>query len=140
MFGTSANTYTAPGITSDLSEQRQIGRLQLTTTDAFGNLASDNGDTFKAISRLQAGVAIALAAETAPLGPSQSFGVRMGWGNYQGEANALALSAIGVLCRECFTFGDRISIDASIGAGWSEFKSYGSGNVVGTRAGLSWTW
>jgi hypothetical protein len=140
VFGTSSNTYTTPGITSLLSQQRQSGPLQLTTTDINGNLASDNGDTFTAISRLQAGVAIALAAEAPPLTASQNFGVRVGWGNYQGDANAVAASAIGVVCRGCFSYGDRITIDGSVGAGWSEFKTYNSGNTVGGRAGLSWGW
>ena len=140
MMGTSTQTYTTPGITSALSQQRQSGPLQLTTTDMNGNLASDNGDTFKAVSKLQAGVAIALAAEAPTLTSSQTFGVRVGWGNYQGDANAVAASAIGVLCRNCFSFNDSISLDGSVGAGWSEFKTYNSGNVIGGRAGLSWAW
>ena len=114
--------------------------LNITAKDAFGNLASDNGDTFKAVSRLQAGVAIALAAEAPPLTASQNFGVRVGWGNYQGDANAVAASAIGVLCRGCFGYNDRITVDGSVGAGWSNFMSYTSGNVVGGRAGVSWGW
>jgi hypothetical protein len=140
VFGTTSNTYTAPGITSSLSQQRQSGPLQRTTTDINGNLASDNGDTFKAVSRLQAGVAIALAAEAPPLTAAQNFGVRIGWGNFEGDANAVAASAIGVLCRGCFTSGDRITVDGSVGAGWSEFKTYSSNNTVGGRAGVSWGW
>ena len=140
VFGTSSNTYTTPGITSSLSRQRQSGPLQLTTTDINGNLASDNGDTFIAVSRLQAGVAIAMAAEAPPLTASQNFGVRIGWGNYQGDANAVAASAIGVLCRGCFSSGDRITVDGAIGAGWSDYKTYNSGNTLGGRAGLSWGW
>ena len=140
VFGTRSNTYTMPGVTSELSQQRQSGPLQLTTTDASGNLASDNGDTFKAVSRLQAGVAIAMAAQAPPLTPSQNFGVRVGWGNYQGDSNGVAASAIGVLCRRCFSFGDRITVDGSVGAGWSEFKTYDSGNVVAGRGGVSWGW
>jgi hypothetical protein len=62
----------------------------------------------------------------------------VGWGNYQGDANGVAASAIGVLCRGCFSFGDRITVDGSVGAGWSEFKTYGSGNVVAGRGGVSW--
>jgi hypothetical protein len=140
VFGTKANTYTTPGITSDLSQQRQTGPLELITSDTDGNLASDNGDTFKAVSRLQAGVAIAMAAQAPPLTASQNFGVRVGWGNYQGDANGVAASAIGVLCRGCFAYGDRITVDGSVGAGWSEFKTYNSGNVVAGRGGVSWGW
>jgi hypothetical protein len=31
-------------------------------------------------------------------------------------------------------------LDGSVGAGFSSFADYGSGNVVGGRAGLSWAW
>ena len=41
MLGTSANTYTAPGITSSTSRAAQSGSLQIMTTDSTGNLASD---------------------------------------------------------------------------------------------------
>src|SRR6185312_3537421 len=128
---TTDNTYTTPGITSDLSQQRQHGLLQLPTTDAAGNLASDHGATFRGVSRLQAGVAMALAAEAPTLNSSQKFGVRIGWGNYNGVANGAAASAIGVLCRSCFDYGDQIALDGSVSAGWSEFANYGSGNVIG---------
>ena len=105
VFGTAANTYTAPGITSPLSQSRQSGPLQLVTTDANGNLASDNGDVFKAIGQLRAGVAVARRPRPRA-DQRESFGKRVGWGNFQGDANAVALSAIGVFCRGCFTEGD----------------------------------
>jgi trimeric autotransporter adhesin len=140
VFGTAANTYTTPGITSPLSQSRQSGPLQLVTTDANGNLASDNGDVFKAIGQLRAGVAVALAAEAPSLTQQESFGMRVGWGNFQGDANAVALSAIGVFCRGCFTKGDRLALDASVGAGWSDYKTYSADNIVGGRAGVQWTW
>ena len=78
VFGTAANTYTAPGITSPLSQSRQSGPLQLVTTDANGNLASDNGNVFKAIGQLRAGVAVALAAEAPSLTQRENFGMRVG--------------------------------------------------------------
>jgi len=140
VFGTSSNTYVWPGITSSLSRSRQSGPLELMTTDSAGNLGSDQGDTFTTIARLQAGVAIALAAEAPSLTSSEDFGLRVGWGNFQGDANAAAVSAIGVICRSCLALGDRVAIDASIGAGWSDNKTYSSGNVVGGRAGIQWSW
>ena len=66
--------------------------------------------------------------------------MRVGWGNFQGDANAVALSAIGVFCRGCFTKGDRLALDASVGAGWSDYKTYSADNIVGGRAGVQWTW
>jgi len=140
VFGTAANTYTAPGITSPLSQSRQSGPLQLVTTLANGNLASDNGDVFKAIGQLRAGVAVALVADAPSLTQRENFGMRVGWGNFQGDANAVALSAIGVFCRGCFTQGDRLALDASVGAGWSDYKTYSADNIVGGRAGVQWTW
>lgn len=140
VFGTSSNTYKTPGITSDKSRSRQVGRLQLTTTDAYGNLASDQGSTFRAIANLQAGVAIALAAKAPSLPGDKNFGFRLGYGNFDGEATGVAASAIGVLCRDCFTQGDRLTLDASFGVGWAEFQSYQSDEVVSGQIGISWVW
>ncbi len=140
MLGTSNQTYTTPGITSDRSNHRQSGPLELVSTDANGNLAADNGKTFTTIAKLQAGVAIALAAEAPSLTTSEQFGFRIGWGNYDGTGNAVAASAIGVMCRSCLTFGDRIAVDGSFGAGWSDYETYSAGKVVGGRAGVQWTW
>jgi hypothetical protein len=92
------------------------------------------------LSRLQAGVAVAMAAETPQITSSQNFGMRIGWGNYLNEANGVAASAIGVVCRGCFSNGDRIAVDGAVGAGWSSYKTYDSGNVVAGRAGISWGW
>lgn len=44
------------------------------------------------------------------------------------------------MCRHYFSYGDRIAADASVGAGWSEYKTYSAGNIVGGRAGVQWTW
>ena len=43
VFGGIANTYTLPGITSAASSSAQSGAVQLVTTDAAGNLATDGG-------------------------------------------------------------------------------------------------
>jgi len=43
-------------------------------------------------------------------------------------------------CRGCFTKGDRLALDASVGAGWSDYKTYSADNIVGGRAGVQWTW
>lgn len=161
VFGTASNSYTMPGVSSAQSASRQTGPLALVTTDAAGNLASDNGammaalsstqfalmstqaglsNAQSAISKTQAGISIALAGEAPSLTSEESFGVRMGWGNFNGVANGVAGSAIGVVCRDCLKQGDRLAIDASIGAGWSEYQRQDSGTVVGGRAGVQWTW
>ena len=56
-LGTSEDTVRAPGITSQLSKDRQTGSLEVVTTDANGNLASDGGATFAAIQDNAMGVA-----------------------------------------------------------------------------------
>ena len=43
VFGGVANTYTLPGLASDASRSSQSGAVQLVTTDASGNLATDGG-------------------------------------------------------------------------------------------------
>ena len=49
VLGTSAETITAPGITSALSLSRQSGPIELVTSDANGNLATDGGSTITMI-------------------------------------------------------------------------------------------
>ncbi|MFT4677569.1 MAG: hypothetical protein ACI831_001570 [Candidatus Azotimanducaceae bacterium] len=70
-LGTSTSTYTATGIASAASRATQTGALQLVTSDANGNLATDGGRLFTELDRqdkrndvLAEGVAISLAAES----------------------------------------------------------------------------
>jgi hypothetical protein len=46
VMGTVNHTYTAPGITSATSKARQSGPLEVVTSDASGNLATDGGQIF----------------------------------------------------------------------------------------------
>ena len=89
---------------------------------------------------MQAGVAIALASKAPSLPGDKNFGFRIGYGNFDGEATGVAASAIGVLCRDCFTQGDRLTLDASFGVGWAEYESYASDEVVSGQIGISWVW
>lgn len=139
VFGTRSNTYTMPGITSPASRASQVGLLQLPTTDAAGNLASDGGATFKAIAQLRGGVALSLATTPAVLMHGEKFGLRMGWGNFAG-ANAVGLSATGVLAENLVSKHDRLTLDGGVGFGFGEFMSYRENGVVGGRAGLQLTW
>jgi hypothetical protein len=134
------NTYTMGGIASDDSRSRQTGPLQLVTTDAFGHLASDQGEVFRGIAKVQAGVAIALALEAPNLGTHENFGLRLGWGNLDGDANAWGMSAAGVLCRGCLGAGTRVALDGGVGFSHSDFMGYRSESVVAGRAGVQVTW
>ena len=143
VFGTVTNTYTLPGITSEASKNAQRGRLELATTDAGGNLATDGGAVFNAIAKVQAGVAIATAMETPELSNGENFGFRIGWGgfdSFESEANALGLAAIGVIGRNFFGGQNRLALDVGVGLGWSEFKEYRQDEVLAGRAGAQFTW
>lgn len=139
-FGTTTNTYTAPGITSSQSKARQSGRLELPTTDSAGHLASDGGETFRRIAANQAGIAIALAMEAPNVPSGKNFGLNIGWGNFNGRANAVGIGASGVVARDYFAKGDQLVINGGFGFGQSSFMGYTQSNITGGRLGLQWTW
>lgn len=139
VFGTSEETYVAPGITSRLSKDRQLTRLQLPTTDAYGNLASDGGDVFRAIARANAGIAIGYALAPPQLRNDQNFGVRVGYGYFDGEGTAMGFSAIGVLAHNWIVDNGELAFTIGIGQGNSEFYDY-QVNALGGGAGLQFTW
>src|SRR5262249_15131963 len=128
VLGTKKQTYTAPGITSGLSQNRQSGPLEVVTSDANGHLATDNGALFNQVSKNTQGVAIALATVNPDLVNNERFGVSANWGNFDG-ANAFGMGFEGVLASGVLTQGDRIAITGGFGVGFSdngEFHSFGS--------------
>jgi hypothetical protein len=143
VMGTSADTYKAPGITSGLSRSRQSGPLEVVTSDATGNLATDGGEIFNSLDRAfrridenRSGVAMALAMENPDLTGNERFGVATHWGTFEG-ANALSFAAMGVLGHDFITKGDRVAVSGGFGVGFDD----GSGDDVwGGRAGVQWTW
>ena len=110
-FGTASSTYAAPGITSAASRAAQSGSLQIVTSDAGGNLATNtaaglglasltdinsinarisdlDGRATKALN----GVSMAFAMAGTPwLLPTERFALAMDWGTFQGT-NAVALN------------------------------------------------
>ena len=155
VFGTKNDTYTAPGITSGLSKNRQSGPLEVVTSDAGGNLATDGGSIFNQLNRLNrrsdqafAGVALALAANGPDLAGSERFGVSANWGNFEGS-NAFGMGFEGVLGYDMLTSGDRIALTGGFGVGFTDNSnnnnfghSFGSSDddVWGGRVGAQWTW
>ncbi len=143
VFGTKQETYTTPGITSGLSKSRQSGPLEVVTTDADGNLASDGGSIFRRLSNVQkqsdenqSGVALAISMENPDLVGNERFGVAMNYGNFEG-ASALSWSGMGVLGYDVLRPGDRVAVSGGFGVGFEE----GSGDDVwGGRVGAQWTW
>jgi hypothetical protein len=124
-FGTAANTYTMAGITSTASRAAQSGPLEVVTTDANGNLASDGGEIFRRLDENTEGVALALAMDAPTLLPGENFALTGNWGTFEGE-NAVAFSGT-------LRIANNISLNGGVGFGAS------SGNV-GRRAGLRIGW
>ena len=96
MFGTATSTYTAPGITSAASRAAQSGPVEVVTSDAQGNLATDGGaimsqinQAFRRIDENTQGIAIALAMGGIYVPESKSFSIAAGYGTFDG-ANAFA--------------------------------------------------
>ena len=151
VFGRSTETYTTPGITSDLSLSRQSGPLEVVTSDANGHLATDGGALFGQINQLQnndtkifsqldklhsdvdtveSGVAIALSAVGPDLTGAESFGLSLNWGGFEG-ANAIGGGATGVVYRGQ---ASRLAVTGGIGVGMD------GDDAVGGRAGGQLTW
>jgi hypothetical protein len=154
VFGTATNTYTAPGITSAASRAAQNGALQVVTTDANGNLASDGGALFSNINilnsqvntlnsqvarinqnldqlnndvkRLDGGVAMAMALGGVYLPEHQRFALHTSVGFFNG-AQAISVQGIARI-NQTFTANGGVAYDLTGRAG------------VGGRVGMSAGW
>ena len=136
MFGTASETYTTPGITSGTSRSRQSGPLEVVTSDANGNLATDGGAIFSELDKLhsdidtvESGVAVAMSAVGPDLVGAERFGLSLNWGGFEG-ASAIGGGATAVVSR---WNGSRLAVTGGIGVGLDD-------NAVGGRAGGQWTW
>jgi hypothetical protein len=141
VLGTSASTYSMPGIPSDLSRSRQVGPLEVVTSDAQGNLATDSGVIYDALSKNQAGVAIAMTVATPSLQSGEKFGVALNWGTFE-QSQAIGISVMGVIGRSVLTEGDRLALTGSYG-GSIRSQSFGgrtTSSAHGGRAGVQLTW
>jgi len=141
VLGTQNHTYSAPGITSDESRSFQQGPLQVLTTDAAGNLASDGGLLFEELSKMGGGVAIAMALENPDLVGNERFGLAGNVAFWEDNV-ALGFTAMGVLGHNFLGTGERWALSGGVGFTVQE-ESYGgrkSQSSVGGRAGLQVTW
>jgi hypothetical protein len=141
VVGTASNTYTMPGITSAASRAAQVGPLQVVTSDANGNLATDGGALFNNINnlnqqiahidqdlrRLDGGVAMAMALGGVYLPEHQTVAVHANLGFYNG-AQAFGIQGVGRI-NQTFTVNGGVAFDVS-----------GRGNGVGGRIGMSAGW
>ena len=140
VIGTATNTYTTPGITSAASRAAQSGPLQVVTSDANGNLATDGGALFNSINnlnsqinqlnqdvkRLDGGVAMAMALGGVYLPEHQRFAVHTDLGFYNGS-QAIGVQGIARI-NQTFTVNGGVAADLS-----------GNGGVGG-RIGFSAGW
>ena len=127
------------GITSAASRTAQSGPLEIVTSDAEGNLATDGGafqnslnSAFTQIGDVREGVAIATAMDTPDLVAGESFGIKFNFAEFEGES-AVAFSAAGVLTNNVFGNGGRLTLDAGLGYGTSR-------GTTAARGGLQLTW
>ncbi len=138
VLGTNNETVTAPGMNSNLSRQRQSGPLGVVTSDNAGNLASDNGALYKELTGVKAGAAIAMALSDPVLSGSESAGVKMNVSTFDG-ANALGVSAAGVIARNMFNSKNQFTISAAVGVGQASTFGY-TRTMTGARGGAQFTW
>jgi hypothetical protein len=145
-LGTASNTYTTSGITSGASLAAQSGPLQVVTSDAGGNLATDGGAIFNSLNQLQnsinqlqqedrrlrSGIAIAMSVEQPIFHAGQTFAFNIGYGNFEGS-NAVGLSAAGIVDRG--TFGPTSTVTLHGGAGWGT-----EGRTAAGKAGVTFGW
>ena len=139
VLGTSSHSYQAPGITSSQSKSRQSGQLEIVTSDANGNLATDGGQFFNQLASLdndlstidnrltkldrrtdenELGVALAMSMQNPDLVGNERFGMAANWGAFEG-ANALGMSLMGVLGNNFVTQNDRVAMSGGFGVGFS---------------------
>ena len=151
VFGTATNTYTTPGITSAASKAAQGAPTHFVTSNAAGDLAAhtpaelglassnDFGALQSQINRLGRrdeeladGIAIALALAQPIFQPGQTFAMRAGWGNFDGN-DAVGVTVAGVIGRGYWGPTSAVVLDGGIGTGTSE-------GVVAGRAGITFGW
>jgi hypothetical protein len=138
VLGTAGQTVTAPGMNSNLSRARQSGPLGVVTSDNAGNLASDNGALFKEVTGIKAGAAVAMALSDPVLSGSESAGLKMSVSTFDG-ANALGLSAAGVIARNMFNAKNQLTISGAVGVGQASTFGY-TRTMTGARGSAQFTW
>jgi YadA head domain repeat (2 copies) len=138
MLGTVNQTYTAPGMNTNLSRSRQSGPMGVVTSDNNGNLASDNGALYKEVTGIKAGAAIAMALADPILTGNESAGIKMNVSTFDG-AHAIGASAAGVIARNLFHYKNQLTISAAVGIGEASTFGY-SRTMVGGRGSMQYSW
>ena len=141
VLGTANHTYTAPGITSAESRNRQSGPLEVATTDSNGHLATDGGQIFRELGEQGAGIAIAMALENPDLVGNETFGLAANLGFFEGNT-ALGVALMGVLGHNFVGGGERWAIAGGVGVSLNqnELGGQGTDRTVAGRAGVQVSW
>jgi hypothetical protein len=137
-FGTSNQSYTAPGMNTDFSRSRQQGLLGVVTSDNSGNLASDNGALYRQVASIKAGVAIGMALSDPTLNGSEKFGMKMNASAF-GGVYGYGFSAAGVLARGILSSGDRLTMSGAGGWAQADVSGYGK-SMTGGRVSAQYSW
>lgn len=95
-------------------------------------LQDDNQKQQRQIDENTEGVAMALALKMPDFVADENFGIRLGYGNFEG-ADALGLSVAGVVGRDTAGKGSRLTIHGGVGRGISK-------KTVGVTVGGQLTW
>ncbi|MGA9443590.1 MAG: hypothetical protein WBV18_09275 [Methyloceanibacter sp.] len=149
VLGTKNETYKTPGITSSKSRSRQSGALEIVTSDANGNLATDGGANFAQIDQNTAGikenrqarnknrssVALAMAMDNPDLAGNEQFGLTGHYAIFDG-ASGLGFTALGVVGENFITGGDRFAVSCGFDVGFKDAGDDGWGGRIGGQ----WTW
>ena len=141
VLGTANHTYTAPGITSAESRNRQSGPLEVATTDSNGHLATDGGQIFRELGEQGAGIAIAMALENPDLVGNETFGLAANLGFFEGNT-ALGVALMGVLGHNFVGGNERWAVSGGVGVSLNEneFGGQGVDRTVAGRAGVQVSW
>ncbi len=141
MLGTANHTYTAPGITSAESRNRQSGPLEVATTDSSGHLATDGGQIFRELGEQGAGIAIAMALENPDLVGNETFGLSANLGFFEGNT-ALGVALMGVVGHNLVGGGERWAVSGGVGVSLNEneFGGQSVDRTVAGRAGVQVSW
>jgi trimeric autotransporter adhesin len=89
------------------------------------------------LSELDAGVALALAAQGPDLTGNERFGIGVNYGNYEGTG-AIGVGLTGVVLPTVGQSG-RLAVTGAFGMGFQDGR-YSSKDVIGGRVGAQFTW
>lgn len=134
VLGTQSDTITAPGMNSPTSRVRQQGLLGVVTSDAYGNLASDNGALYEELATVKSGVAMSMALGDPIIPGDDRFAVKLNTAAFDG-AYGVGITAAGVV------YSKDYRVIVSGGAAWAEADTFGYSRSLGSgRMSMQVSW